>query len=132
MRRLILAATLVASLATLAVPAISAAAVNPDKVVSTPFTASYNDGHSGLAVQCKGVHEVKTAKIAANSYVIDREHCKTNPKVVQFTPFQNLTIADFGGGWIGDSPFGGYSTQLTGHANSHGTGYSLIVTYPVS
>ena len=85
---------------------------------------------------------VKTAKNAANSYVIDREQCDftfatTTDKGKQgkpdavLAPFAPITEATFGDGWASDFNHV-MSTSVTGHANSKGTGYSMIATYPVS
>lgn len=133
MRKLIIAAT---TIATLAVPAVSMAANTQTTRVDTPYTASYVDQYgTGQQTTCKGTHEVKTAKNPANSFVIDKFQCTltsptTGKPVAVFAPFASLSEANFGDGWASDYN-GVLSTSLVGHANSKGTGFSAIATYPV-
>jgi hypothetical protein len=136
MRKIIIAAT---TIATLAVPAVSMAA-NSAVVKSPPKAASYVDPVTHAQTDCTVIRVVRTG---LNGYVIDREHCKlttsitnakgktvTRPDAV-FAPFKSLSEANFGNGWASDYD-GQMSTSLVGHANADGTGFSIVATYPVS
>ena len=139
MRKLIIAAT---TIATLAVPAVSMAANNvATSRTNTPFTAHYVDPVTLAQTDCAGTHEVKVGKTAGASFVIDKEHCKlTNTATTAsgkqgkpdkvFAPFQSLSEANFGDGWASDYN-GAMSTSLIGSANATGTGFSIVATYPV-
>jgi hypothetical protein len=140
MRKLILAAT---SVAVLAAPAVSMAAHSTVQTsrVNSPYSVSYTDTYGaadqGMQLTCNGVHEVKIGKTAANSFDIDKFHCKvslvgTTPKgnrVAPFTPNQQLTMSSFGSGWNSDYN-GVAATGLTGQANAKGNAFSAVATYP--
>ena len=136
MRKLIIAAT---TIATLAVPAVSMAAhstVVPSRTM-TPYTAQYNDQYGPVADQFNivGTHIVKVARNPANSFVEDKMTVKiTDPTTGKPAPeFANVAgqTISWPAGW--NSDFNGASaTSMVAHINAKGTGFTAIATYPVS
>ena len=134
MRKLILAAT---SVAVLAAPAISMAAhstVVPSRV-NTPYTAQYVDG-SGPGTETfsiAGVHEVKVAKVAANSFVKDKMTVRitlAGKPYAEFADQAGQTI-NWPTGWASDSPvdLGAPATSMVAHINAKGTGFTAVASY---
>ncbi len=134
MRKIIIAAT---TIATLAVPAVSMAAhstVVPSRTIS-PYTAQYVDG-SGPGTETftiSGTHIVKVAKQASNSFVEDKMSVKiTDPSGKPFAEFADQAGAtiNWPAGW--NSDYNGVSaTKMVAHINAKGTGFTAVATYPL-
>jgi hypothetical protein len=137
MRKIIIAATTVAALAA---PAVSMAANShvATSRVNTPYTAQYVDasGPGTETFSIAGVHEVKVAKNAANSFVKDKFTVRiTDPAGKPFAEFANQagTTISWPAGWASDSPvdLGNIATSMVAHINAKGTGFTAVATYPL-
>ena len=133
MRKIIIAATTVA---TLAAPAVSMAANShvATSRVNTPYNVSYADPSAGNTFTCNGMHEVKVGKTPQASFVIDKFHCKITSPTTGKPAAQlpgNATI-DWAtkGGWASDVT-GALATSMIAHSNAKGTGFSAVATYPL-